>query len=64
MLLSNTENNTTFGNNDMTEHNNNNDVIYKFRGKKFPCDAQTIQILNLALSMNGVEDRYEKILDI
>ena len=40
------------------------DGIYKFRSKKFTCDSKTIQILNLALSMNGVEGRYEKILDI
>lgn len=38
-----------------------NDGIYKFRGKEFQCDSITIQILNLALSMNNAKDRYEKI---
>jgi len=35
--------------------------MYKFRRKKFLCDKNTIQILNNALSMNGVADRYIKI---
>jgi len=39
-----------------------NDGLYEFRGKTFPCDRLTIQQFNLALSLNGSEERYRLTL--
>lgn len=35
--------------------------LYKFRGKTFQCDAETIARLNYALSLNRSEERYVKV---
>ena len=45
----------------MTSGTNNKETLYKFRGKTFPCDAQTVRILNNALALNQSKDRYEKV---
>jgi hypothetical protein len=35
--------------------------LYTFRGKTFPCDPKTIQKLNLALAYNQSKERYEEV---
>ena len=35
--------------------------LYKFRGKVFSSNPQTIQQLNLALAYNRAKERYEEV---
>jgi|694.fasta_scaffold00683_9 hypothetical protein len=35
--------------------------LYTFRGKTFPCNPKTIQKLNLALAYNQSKERYEEV---
>jgi hypothetical protein len=35
--------------------------LYTFRGKTFPCNPKTIQQLNLALAYNRAKERYEEV---
>lgn len=35
--------------------------IYKFRGKTFKCDSNTIKQLNYALALNGSKERYVEV---
>lgn len=36
----------------------NEEQLYSFNGKIFPCDQQTIDRLNYALALNHREERY------
>ena len=35
--------------------------LYTFRGKTFPCNPKIIQQLNLALTYNRAKERYEEV---
>jgi hypothetical protein len=45
----------------MTNTTKPKEKMYKFRGKTFPCDAKTMQILNNALALNQSKEKYEPV---
>lgn len=40
---------------------NQTQKMYRFMGKEFPCDPETIKQLNYALSLNRREERYVEV---